>query len=480
MAETDTTNAYAWNLVSCTLINNPLKHANKQNSYNLTNGLISFTYYEDLDRLNPTATASFSDIKNEMPVTTGQGFSIVLGTPNHYGGKNVKSEPVKHAFLINRVKNTQASDGTKIYSVDLVSFANQKMSSYKSNKQYTNVGNDIISKVFKDSKLVKDFGVGYVYATSTASTDKASNPLYVSNTGKSIPDIVKYVRSNSFSSAQKGNDTAGYMIWGSKKLGSKEEGKGHDIWMKSIDGLLDSGGDYGGAKAQYTYYQGVAKTGSIPEQLIAADFKIQNEGNLTEMMNKGVFRANINVINEDTKKCETKEWNIKDCWDKWGHIGQNISEPTFVQQEWVADFMTDETVNKTFTLKINHQAFNTHKVNVKRDAKKKKTPEQIAGLTVQDWDEQTIVQYNARRATMALSVANMVVPGNQFLFAGDKVNVQLRSSTPSAYSSIDKGADKQRSGEWLIFKIAHTFLRQPDNKAYTTMTLCRDTINKNC
>ena len=74
----------------------------------------------------------------------------------------------------------------------------------------------------------------------------------------------------------------------------------------------------------------------------------------------------------------------------------------------------------------------------------------------------------------------MVVPGNQFLFAGDKVNVQLRSSTPSAYSSIDKGADKQRSGEWLIFKIAHTFLRQPDNKAYTTMTLCRDTINKNC
>ena len=39
-----------------------------------------------------------------------------------------------------------------------------------------------------------------------------------------------------------------------------------------------------------------------------------------------------------------------------------------------------------------------------------------------DWGPYTICQYNARRATMAMNVTNVVVPGNSQLKAGNKSN----------------------------------------------------------
>ena len=79
---------------------------------------------------------------------------------------------------------------------------------------------------------------------------------------------------------------------------------------------------------------------------------------------------------------------------------------------------------------------------------------------------------------MAMNVSNLVVPGNHNLCAGQKVDLLIKSSKPDAEKS-DDDKDLMRSGNYLIFRIAHRYNRVA-NESYSAMTLVRDTSNKNC
>ena len=139
--------------------------------------------------------------------------------------------------------------------------------------------------------------------------------------------------------------------------------------------------------------------------------------------------------------------------------------------------MDSETPAKTFMLERSHEKF--HEEEDPADPGQIGDGENSQSATFQDWDEETIVQYHARYATMLMSTSNMTIPGNQYLHAGDKVKIYLRDSRPDAKTDVDS-YDKELSGHYLIYKMRQYYSMVPKKECYSALTLVRDTLNKNC
>ena len=114
---------------------------------NITNKLLNFTYYEDLERINPTATAQISDLgAQDMPLTGGEAFKIILETD-----QSDDSGEKQYDFIVSKVNVVSKTDKGNIISLHLVKEDSKKISEFKTKKAYTGTGDKIIAKLFEDA-----------------------------------------------------------------------------------------------------------------------------------------------------------------------------------------------------------------------------------------------------------------------------------------------------------------------------------------
>ncbi len=460
MAKTTNRNATDWDLKWCSLTNR-----NKTKT-DLRDLLISFKYYEDLDRLNPLAEIMFGDGKNPISVGENDVIDIQVCTTAH-----TDDEIVYLKFNIEEIKTTKLKEGGKVYDCRLITEESSVITKFKNKKSYRGNGFEILNQMFKDS----EYGVAI-----HNDGNLPFNPLVIESKGKKIPQLVKDVCTQSIPASGKTMNTCGYFCWGTKK-GEYDQVR-HRVEFKSIDSLLSVGGTHKGADSEYTYYQASqAASLTIPAQLIIHDVKDISRGNIKKLADDGVFLADALVLNEDTRQYMNKEWDIRKWWDRWGHIATRKGQPPWNNNAFLKDLMSKGEASKTFNLHISHEKFHNKASQAApdKDSDSLEPEGKYQSTDFQDWDEETIVQYNARRATMTLSISDLVVPGNQYLHAGDKIKLYLRASLPDAKTTID-GYDKELSGDYLIYSVTQWFSMAPKKECWTSCTLVRDTINKNC
>ncbi len=456
MATTDNRSATDWHLTVCKiqLGNNRL--------IDLRNNLMTFKYFEDLTRLNPVAVIKFADNKQNINVSEGDVVSIAYMTSAHTDDDNM----IFHGN-VEKIQTDSAGEDGKIYTCSLVSTESIAMSKWKATDSYKGNGYEILQKVFADAEFEPQIeGDG----------NAPFNPLIVTASKKPLKDVVYDICSQSIPASGKTMNTCGYFCWGTKK--NMSDSNTYKVKFKSIDSLLAVGGAHNGADAEYSYYQASeAVSLDMPAQLIIGNFSVTDRGNCKKMCDDGVFLANAIVYNTDTKKYTKKLWNISEYWDRWGHIAKTEGSAPWERSKLLKEFMSAGKANKTFKLEISHENF--HDDEEKADPGQLATETNSQSATYQDWDEETIVQYKARRATMQLTTANITVPGNQYLHAGDKIKLYLRDSRPDHKTSVDS-YDKELSGHYLIYRLCQYFSMVPKKECWTAATLVRDTINKNC
>ena len=464
MADTENKGAVDWQLNKATLTHK------KNKTYEITAGLINFSYYESLENLNPTATIVFSDNKTEMNCKDGDKIEINLMTTAH-----TDADEWVHVFDVENVE-TKTVDGAKIYSLHLITPHSIRPSTYNYQKALQGTAKQILTKVFDDAK-----GKTEALPIVTDGNEPFNNFKFMKGK-KKVTDIVHNICTGSIPASGKTANTCGYFLWGSKKgiIGNKDT---YNLHFKSIDSLLSVGGTHGGDDAEYEYYESNnASTVDIPAQLVISNFEVSKRGNCKKMCDDGVFKAKVILYNLDSKKYSKRSWDLRDHWDSWGHIARTPGTDPWESSEIVEEYMASDTPAKTFMLEISHEKFH--------DDKDPANPGQIGpgetdegektqSATFQDWDEETIVQYHARYATMLMSTSNMTIPGNQYLHAGDKVKIYLRDSRPDAKTDVDS-YDKELSGHYLIYKMRQYYSMVPKKECYSALTLVRDTLNKNC
>tara|TARA_Y100000361_G_scaffold69963_2_gene61821 strand:- start:72067 stop:73401 length:1335 start_codon:yes stop_codon:yes gene_type:complete len=442
----EATNPLQFDLTKALLI------TNTGNAYDLLNSLVEFTYYEDLECFFPTARVSFFDLKAaDLAVQGGEKLTIVVANPMH------ATESVEHEFVLKNIKSVAAEEGGKLYSADCIKAESEVVSKHKTKKVYDGTGDSIIRTMMEDAGFS---------GTISAKGPAPFNKMRVAGSGRNVTHVAHQICVSSIPDGDKDSNTCGYFLYGTKD----------GYYFASIDHLLSLGeGDdkYQGQKAIYSYYNAPARTGGIPEQLVMQDFYTDSDGDLKVMADAGVFAATIREHNVDTKENVEIKWRLKDHWDKWGHIANNRDHSSWQSQQW-QEFLDQEEGSKTFSIRVSQEA--THDGEEPASMDNEEGSEDPAD--VQDWGRYTVCQYNARRATMAMNVSNLVVPGNHNLCAGQKVDLLIKSSKPDAEKS-DDDKDLMRSGNYLIFRIAHRYNRVA-NESYSAMTLVRDTSNKNC
>ena len=452
---TTNSNALDWDLRVCKiqLSNNRL--------VDIRNQLISFSYYEDLTRMNPVAKIVFSDGKQNLNVSEGNVVSLLYMTSAH-----TDDDYTAFHGCVEKIVSKSTPDG-KIYACTLVTPESLAIAKWKSEESYKGNGLEILKKVFEDSKFECELeGDG----------NAPFNPLIVTAEKKTMNKLVYDVCSQSIPASGKTMNTCGYFCWGTKK--NMKGSNSYKVRFKSIDSLLSVGGTHSGEDSEYSYYQASeAVSLDIPAQLILGNFQVTDRGNCKKMADDGVFLANAIIYNTDTKKYTKREWDIRDYWNRWGHIAKAEGSAPWDKSDFLKEFMNEGKANKTFKLVISHENFH--------DSEEKAAPGQLAtetnsqSATYQDWDEETYVQYRARRATMQMTTSNITVPGNQYLHAGDKIKLYLRDSIPDHKTSVDS-YDKELSGNYLIYRMCTEYSMVPKKECWTAATLVRDTLNKNC
>jgi len=447
MAEPSSEAQLGWKLILCEI------SLNTGETLTLNNNLASFTYYEDLERICPTAVATVTDLAaQDLPLTGGEEFRIVLLTDQ------TSDEEKEYKFVVGDVKSPFLSFKGKIATINLISADSKVFSNFRCEKTYVGTGDQILATVFQDSGI------------STAPMvrgDKPFNKLLFGGEGISVAKMARRVCTQSIpTSGQKAN-TCGYFLWGTKD----------GYTFASIDHLLSTGkeDDYGGKEADWEYYQSPANTGKIPEHLIIQNYTVERDGDLKSLADNGVFRAVIAVTNLDSQEFKEEEWKLSDHWDDWAHIGSKSAFPEWLTK-WLDDYdQSQGRPTRTFKLSTTNEAF-FNEEEAASDATGRDGSE--VNTEYPDWQPYTVCQYNARRATMAMNVSNVVVPGNSELRAGDKIKLHIQSSKPDAEKEADD-EDLRRGGDYLIFRLAHRYTMSP-RECFTATTLVKDSMNKNC
>ena len=152
---------------------------------NITNKLLNFTYYEDLERINPTATAQISDLgAQDMPLTGGEAFKIILETD-----QSDDSGEKQYDFIVSKVNVVSKTDKGNIISLHLVKEDSKKISEFKTKKAYTGTGDKIIAKLFEDAGV----------ENRVMSRDVPFNPQKMLGEGRTLAQMVRNVCMTSIS-----------------------------------------------------------------------------------------------------------------------------------------------------------------------------------------------------------------------------------------------------------------------------------------
>ena len=449
MADTVTESQIGWKLVDCKLT------MDGGSVIPLTTNLISFTYYEDLERICPTGVAVLSDLgSQDLPLSGGEAFTITVVTDQ------TSEEEVTYEFVVGGNGTPFIDFKGKIATLSLIKKDSKVFSTFKAINTYKGTGNSIIALAFQDAQMGSQ-----VMLRGPAPFNK----LLIPGEGISLDKMARRVCTQSIPQAGEGANTCGYFLWGTRD--------GYNF--ASIDHLLSVGDDsYNGIKPFWEYYQSPANTNQIPAHLIIQHYSVKRDGDLKAMADKGVFAAIIAVTNTDTQEFKEERWNLQDHWKDWGHIGNQSKFPAWMIK-WLDEYQTS-TSNNT-------QAVRTFKIDTTNEASfnEEETAAETTGrdggdveTEYPDWGPYTVCQYNARRATMVMNVTNVVVPGNSQLRAGNKIKLHIQSSKPD-HAKDDDDEVLRRSGAYLIFRLAHRYNMTP-RECFTAATLVKDSMNKNC
>ena len=449
MAEPVTEAQVGWKLVDCKII------MDGGSEIPLTTNLNTFTYYEDLERICPTATAVLNDLgAQDLPLSGGEEFIITLVTDQ------TSDEEVTHEFIVGSNGTPFIDFKGKYTTLNLIKKDSKVFSTFKAMNTYKGTGDSVLALAFQDAKMEQP-----VRAMGPAPFNK----LLIPGEGISLDKLARRVCTQSIPQAGEGANTCGYFLFGTRD--------GYNF--ASIDHLLSTGDDaYNGIKPFWEYYQAPSNTNQVPGHLIIQHYSVKRDGDLKAMADKGVFAAILAVTNTDTQEFKEERWNLQDHWKDWGHIGNQSKFPAWMIK-WLDEYQTS-TSNNT-------QAVRTFKIDTTNEAffNEEETAAETTGrdggdveTEYPDWGPYTVCQYNARRATMAMNVTNVVVPGNSQLRAGNKIKLHIQSSKPD-HAKDDDDEDLRRSGAYLIFRLAHRYTMTP-RECFTAATLVKDSMNKNC
>tara|TARA_B100001778_G_scaffold18260_1_gene13722 strand:+ start:4759 stop:6093 length:1335 start_codon:yes stop_codon:yes gene_type:complete len=430
-----------------------IESADGSKSVDIAQGVINFTYYENL--FSPTLTAraivvntgntvkgddgKLKSLYNGLPLRGGERVVIkISGNSAVNQGLDFSETPEKY-FHVSSITNVMVDSGREILTLNLVSREALTNETSRVGKKFPS------SQKISDS--VKDIIKKYLSTEKINEIDETQNPYGFIGNMKKPYTILTWLASKSIAYLGDGEDsTAGFLFY--------ETSKG--LNFKSIDNLINQKP----FKENYVYNPGIINKDDPKKDFSILQYNIDKNQDLISKLERGAYSSMRYYINPVTFGLSPDiVFNSKKYINKTSNLGsKSITLPRINDD---SELTLGDLPSRIFVSMLD---VGTVEKDASEDgwndpAKRNADPAKIHA--------QSMMRYNQ----LHTQVVDITVPLNSTLNAGSIIRCEF----PSLETAKRKEADPDTSGLYMIKELAHYFDSQG---SYTKLKLVRDSFGR--
>tara|TARA_S200000501_G_scaffold327736_2_gene327184 strand:- start:3496 stop:4809 length:1314 start_codon:yes stop_codon:yes gene_type:complete len=410
-------------------------------SVELSEGVISFNYNEDVYSPMLTAMVVVANTGNTVEGDDGKLQSVYNGLPLR-GGEKMEIKIAGNSadnngldfndLYVGSITNVLVDSGRESFTLNLISREAITNETVRVGKRFP------ASQKISDS--VEDICKNYLSSDKLYDVDETQNPYgFIGNMRKPFT-VLTMLASKSVPGTISGKDaTAGYFFF--------ETQQGYRF--KSIDSLIRNEP----FSEKYVYSPGIIDTDDTTKDFKILEFTTSRNQNLLENLERGAYCSHRQYMNPLTFQYTPSTQTIFKTEDYTGKIENLGAEPDIILPRLGAnDNRTLSSVPSRYVTGILDIGTTDSSVSIEGNA----DPAKI--------HSQSMMRYN----TLFTQVLTMTIPLNTNLKAGDIISCDF----PRIDVEKRKEPDEIQSGLYMIKKLTHFF---NSKGSYTKCQLCRDT-----
>ena len=421
-----------------------LESVDGSKSADISAGVVSFNYYEDVYSPMITAMVVVVNTGNVIEGDDGKLQSLYNGFPLRGGermtikiaGNSADNKGLElENLFVGSIENVMIAAEREMFTLKLVSREAITNETVRVGKRF------LATQKISDS--VEDICKNYLSTDKLYDIDETQNPYGFFGNMRKPFTVLTMLASKSVPGNVSGRDaTAGYFFF--------ETQKGYRF--KSIDALIRTNP----FPEKYVYAPGIVDTDDTTKDYKIISFSTSQNQNLIANLERGAYCSNRTYFNPLTFTYTTstqKEFKLEDYSGKIENLGQDID--ITLPSLSANDSKTLASVPSRYITGILDIGITDKNVSLDENA----DPAKI--------HSQAMMRYN----TLFTQILTMTIPLNTNLIAGDIINCEF----PRIDQQKRKEPDEFQSGLYLIKKLTHYF----DSKgSYTKLQLARDTTGR--
>ena len=430
--------------------------ADKEPALDITNLVVSLVTNESLTSPFMTGSLTLLDAAgffNDLPLQGTELIKIELFTTH---AENSTTEAFN--FRVWTLKNRLTTDKIQFYTLGLISeegFLNELVDVYKGLKGEPS---DIVGKLLKQElKTNKPYNSQpSKFQVKMVGAGKSPFSIISILSTKSVPKI-----SNANWRGNQVKGTAGYLFW--------ETRKGYNFY--SIDALCSNPNDkfYAGNFVTWGEYREVNPNleGVGDIRYAISKITMMKEHDIMKSLRKGKYCTDMCFLDFSTGQYQEYIHKISDTYNDMEHLGKQDNIETIQ----AADKVLSDFPSRRMVAVIDHETWH----NELSPASPNKIDGSSSPSDYADRSINTFAQNIARNQLAANQKCKIIVPGNLFICAGDKIDIRIRNKVPDARLK-EYPWDPESSGRWLVSETSnqYTTLEVNGGHYYTTLVLIRD------
>ena len=489
MAENTFQNSSEFKLKKCTI-----SYGDGSNTTSLLSGdmIAAFSFHESVVKPFVAGSLMLSDstgFLTNFPIQGGEIVDIEVSTS--FDEQTNKGQATKYKLKVMRIASRTIKEKMQIYTLVMVSeeaFVNEII---RLEDPLSGKPDELVTKLVREKlKSSKEIFVEPCkFSVKMLPAKRRPFDIIADLTQRSISGNATYTNKKTKTgkiSNKRGREvgstyglekeikgTAGYFFW--------ESLRGFNFY--SVDALcslpkLDKEGNYKEGTEEFPakdlrskpwgpYEEVIANLDNGKDQRgIVSNFKFKTEVDVIASLRKGKYASVMVFFNMSTGQYEEYTYKIKQSYDAMSHLGgqDSISLIPTSQEE------LSETPSRVMSAILDHEAWYNDPDIADPDSAATDNPSEYA-----DWIKYYAAQTVARYDLLANQEANLTIPGNPSISAGDKVSVLVLNKVADKLK-VKKPYDEETSGVYLVREVSHKYdrLQGGNGNMTTVLKLFRD------
>ena len=424
------------------------------NAYEIKQMVNTFSYVESLNSPFVAATLTIADsagLLNDLPIQGGETVRVIVETSS-------SDDPVVYDLIVWKIGNRYAKNQTQAYTLGLISEEALNNEYTRLVKPLNGTGDSIIIEMLNELGTKKE-----IFSEPTEFKFKFlpnnRRPFDIAST-ISVKSIAKGGKTNSKTKSknerQKVTGSAGFFFYETKR--------GYNFF--SVDKLLakndqETWGEYiekpanqsDGADDRFTISQAVFKS----------------EVDVMKSLRKGKYSSLIVFFNHATGQYHEFMYSLEDAYKGMSHLGSQNTPSVIKTAD--ADRTVSDYPTRIISSILDHESwYNDPDIASYDEEDGAENPSEFC-----DFHKHYAAQSLMRYELLKNQLAEIVIPGNSGICAGDKINIKLVNKVPTVQASGEP-YDQESSGVYLIEEVTHTYnsTESTNGRFVTTLRLMRD------